>query len=920
LTLGDETGLDSVSNDRSGSVDLYGSQAAINAALASGVIYTPNANFNGSDALSVTADDQGNTGTGGDQFDSKFYDITVAPRAAVYWAAAAGSWDTSGNWNPAQVPTASEIVFIGVDQNGDSVDSALVDATAAPIAAHSLYLSNGAELDATDLTLGGNLAVDNATLKSQNLDDLTIESVGGSATVSADNGGWSEITTASGSLVFGDIDGDFTVTALTSDPGSESDAYVDPGADLTIGNIGGDLTVAATGDVVTESSANLVAYYGYLSIGDIGGSVSVTADNNGYAEIYADYDVTIGTNNPGDTAIAGDLSVSADNGATSLLDPSGDLNIGAVGGSVTVSGDNDGLAEMFAAGALIIGTGNPADAAIGGDLSVTADNSGEAYLGYDGYWNYTPGDSVTIGAIGGSVNVAATSGGDAEIYTSNDLAIGDVTHDFSVSASDSGSYAYVTSDSGNVSIGAVGGDFSVLVANDGDAGIYASSDLTIGDIGGSFSNQGWIEADGALSMGTVGGDFTNAGTIQVGDEFSIGTVDGTFANSGTIDVGALAFQAAVDQVFENSGILTVNQDATISNSGVHVDIALDGGTATFGGGVQDAFTIDFSPTTDDTLVLGDAPAFQGTLAGFGLGDIIDLTGAGTVTVNEYVANGDHTGFLGLHSDTLGDFSLSFDGDYSQYNFVLSNDGNGTTQIFDHGPVISTVDQQVTDNGGTSTLSGLSISDAFIDSGTNDLMFSAVAGQGTLTPAGTTTGIGIVSDGSNGTLSGEGLLADINAMLADGVNYTPTDIEGQPPQTDHVEVTVTDANGAIDSVNFIFNVAGQGGATLTGTSGNDVIYATGDSDTLTGGAGSDMFVFRQFDQSQAHNDTITDFNVFQDSLNFDQAHFADIPTLLAATQDNVSGNAVITVDTHNTVTLTGVSTAMLLAHQTDIHIV
>ncbi len=68
------------------------------------------------------------------------------------------------------------------------------------------------------MTVGGNLAVDGATLTSQGT-DLTIHSVGGSVAVSADYGGWSEITAASGSLVVGDIDGDFTVTALTSDPG-----------------------------------------------------------------------------------------------------------------------------------------------------------------------------------------------------------------------------------------------------------------------------------------------------------------------------------------------------------------------------------------------------------------------------------------------------------------------------------------------------------------------------------------------------------------------------------------------------------------------------------------------------------------------------------------------------------------------------
>ncbi len=123
LKLGDETGLNSISNDHSGSVDLYGSQAAINAALTSGVIYTPNANFKGSDALSVTADDQGNTGSGGNQFDSKFYDITVAPRSAVYWTGSVDQdWTNGSNWNPTQVPTSANNVFIGVDRNGDPVN------------------------------------------------------------------------------------------------------------------------------------------------------------------------------------------------------------------------------------------------------------------------------------------------------------------------------------------------------------------------------------------------------------------------------------------------------------------------------------------------------------------------------------------------------------------------------------------------------------------------------------------------------------------------------------------------------------------------------------------------------------------------------------------------------------------------------
>ena len=212
-----------------------------------------------------------------------------------------------------------------------------------------------------------------------------------------------------------------------------------------------------------------------------------------------------------------------------------------------------------------------------------------------------PGDSVTIGAVGGSVNVAATTGGDAEIYTYNDLAIGDVTHDFTISASGSDSQAYLQSDNGSIRIGTVGGDFSVSTADSGDAEIIAYENLTIGNITGSFTNQGVIDAtNGTLTFGTVGGSFVNDGTIHA---------------------GALDFQSAAGQVFETTNTLMVDGAATSANT---IHLALEGGTATFDGSVDNTFTFDFSPNTADTLALGNAPEFHGTIAGFGSGDAIDL--------------------------------------------------------------------------------------------------------------------------------------------------------------------------------------------------------------------------------------------------------------------------------------------------------
>ena len=77
------------------------------------------------------------------------------------------------------------------------------------------------------------------------------------------------------------------------------------------------------------------------------------------------------------------------------------------------------------------------------------------------------------------------------------------------------------------------------------------------------------------------------------------------------------------------------------------------------------------------------------------------------------------------------------------------------------------------------------------------------------------------------------------------------------------LSVTDGFGATDTVNFVFNLASNPSTpvTLVGTSGKDVIFATGNSDTLTGGSGADQFVFKQ--TTGTH--TITDFSTIEDHI-------------------------------------------------------
>jgi len=77
------------------------------------------------------------------------------------------------------------------------------------------------------------------------------------------------------------------------------------------------------------------------------------------------------------------------------------------------------------------------------------------------------------------------------------------------------------------------------------------------------------------------------------------------------------------------------------------------------------------------------------------------------------------------------------------------------------------------------------------------------------------------------------------------------------------------------------------------------------DTLTGGGGSNTFVFNP----GFGKETIKDFNPSQDVILFDHTLFATASQVLSQTYDTKAG-AVIVVDAHDTVTLVGVHVAQL----------
>jgi len=94
--------------------------------------------------------------------------------------------------------------------------------------------------------------------------------------------------------------------------------------------------------------------------------------------------------------------------------------------------------------------------------------------------------------------------------------------------------------------------------------------------------------------------------------------------------------------------------------------------------------------------------------------------------------------------------------------------------------------------------------------------------------------------------------------------------------------------------------------LSGGNARDALNGSLGNDTLTGGNGPDTFVFA----AAFGNDAITDFKPHLDFIQLDPALFADFAAVQAHAADDGYGNAVITFDASNTITLLGVTTGQL----------
>jgi predicted outer membrane repeat protein len=273
LTLGSVAGLGSVSGNATNLVTLTGSIAELNAAL-EGLTYQPAADFNGSDTLNITVNDQGNSGAGNTPLTIGSVNISVSPQNDE--PSATNLTQIQAYTEGAASVALDDIVVTEVD-TGDTVTATL---TLADIAAGSLSTGTFGASTST-YTAGTGVWTVSGTVADVN------SALAAVAFVPATNNEANTIITthiedAAGT---GPVDGSITlnVTAQNDAPTATNltqiQAYTEGAASVALDDIV--VTEVDTGDTVTATLTLADIAAGSLSTGTFGASTSTYTAGTG---------------------------------------------------------------------------------------------------------------------------------------------------------------------------------------------------------------------------------------------------------------------------------------------------------------------------------------------------------------------------------------------------------------------------------------------------------------------------------------------------------------------------------------------------------------------------------------------------------------------------------------------------------------
>ena len=606
----------------------------------------------------------------------------------------------------------------------------------------------------------------------------------------------------------------------------------------------------------------------------------------------------------------------------------------AVAAPAGVAGDpiNLALANPAAAG------GGPVAVTITGVPSDWSLNKGTK-LG-NGTWTVATNDLSALTVLTAAAYAGAMVLGVTETWANADGSTGTAFVSDNVEAYAQGSPIFALSGNDTLT-GAGGNDLFVFAQPIGNDTIYNFNIAT-----DQIDLTGFV---GIASFGDIAGHIADDGhgdaviTLGAGETITLHGVDAA-------SLTAADFVFNQTPVVENAGTMTVS----------------DGAVLPLGGIIDNTGTIALNSTGDATelQIIGDGVTLQGggylTLSDSHENIIFGTSAATTLT------NVDNT-ISGAGQIGIGDGNLTL---VNEAHGTIGANISGGTLTLDTGHTITNDGVLEATNGGT-----LQIDDAVSGGGSaiiagGTLIFDAQSNMsvtfdnGAGTPAYGELVLGDAS-GFSGQISGfTGTAPDTahsdaidlrDISFGSNITFAYNDNAGADTggaltifEAGHAVDSITFANGEYTTASFTLSSDGSGGTLITdpppsattadaattslsdsadthigGSNANNTI-AGGDTligggqanQTLIGNGNNDTFVFAP----GFGHDTITNFQPTADVLQIDHSVFTNVQALLAATQDDGHGNAVITADLHDSLTLQHVTVAQLQTHQSDFHII